>query len=390
MKILLISHYDDSFGAPKSLLELAYQLKSLGHTPIVLTPRHNKINIACDEREIENHSIFYKAAYYLDNQSNIKILNLFKKLLRYVIYLIFNNLALYKLGKIIDYNSIDIVHTNVSIIDFGAKFAEKYKLPHVWHLREFGNEDINLVPFSKNYVEYINQNSNKCIAISNAVRDFWIDKGLSSNKVIRIYNGINIENALSYNVEMVERKATLKLIFIGSLTKHKGPHHLIYALSYLPKTVLSDITLDIYGKGFQEYEIYLKKLISDNNLDQTINLKGYDKDVFLKIKDYHLGIVCSKSEAFGRVTLEYMVNKVCVIASNTGANEELIVNNNDGLIYEFENNKELAEKIMYIFSNESIRQNMVTNSYNKVITKFSSKKNAMEIVDLYKKIKRFQ
>jgi glycosyltransferase involved in cell wall biosynthesis len=44
----------------------------------------------------------------------------------------------------------------------------------------------------------------------------------------------------------------------------------------------------------------------------------------------NIGLMCSRDEAFGRVTIEFMLHKMPVIASNSGANPELVINRING------------------------------------------------------------
>lgn len=42
---------------------------------------------------------------------------------------------------------------------------------------------------------------------------------------------------------------------------------------------------------------------------------------------------------------------LCVIASNTGANIELIENKKTGILYEYANSKDLADQFVYLLNN---------------------------------------
>jgi glycosyltransferase involved in cell wall biosynthesis len=62
-------------------------------------------------------------------------------------------------------------------------------------------------------------------------------------------------------------------------------------------------------------------------------------------------LMCSRSEAFGRVTIEGMLAGKPVIGSRSGATPELIQDGVTGLIYEPRNYKQLAQKIEYLYAN---------------------------------------
>ena len=64
-------------------------------------------------------------------------------------------------------------------------------------------------------------------------------------------------------------------------------------------------------------------------------------------------LVCSRMEAFGRVTAEAMMAGKIVIGSNSGGTLEMIGPNEErGYLYQFDHPEELADKIQYALMNE--------------------------------------
>ena len=55
-----------------------------------------------------------------------------------------NRLLLQETKKYIDKWNIDIIHSNASNLDFGQLVANKYGIPHVWHVREMLYNDYQL------------------------------------------------------------------------------------------------------------------------------------------------------------------------------------------------------------------------------------------------------
>ena len=69
----------------------------------------------------------------------------------------------------------------------------------------------------------------------------------------------------------------------------------------------------------------------------------------------HIAVVASKSEAFGRVTIEAMLGGLVVVATDAGANSELIDNGKTGYLYPSGDYHKLYECIYKIQEN---RENM--------------------------------
>lgn len=176
------------------------------------------------------------------------------------------------------------------------------------------------------------------------------------------------------------------MVMLGLLNWAKGQHQIIKAIALLPKEEQKRVRLDIVGDGTAAYTNTLKQLIKENHLDGQVRLLGYQKDFYRELCQYDCGIMCSKCEGFGRVTVEYMMAGLPVIASDTGANPELIQDRYNGMLYRYENIEDLADKIMYLLSHTSCMEMLGCNAYACAVTKYTASINAWKIYEEYKKI----
>ena len=87
-------------------------------------------------------------------------------------------------------------------------------------------------------------------------------------------------------------------------------------------------------------------------------------------------MVTAKDEAFGRVTIEYMLMRMPVIASDSGANQELVDSGSTGMIYHLGNTEELANAIQMYVNNPALLAEQGSKAYSKAIDEFSAEKNA--------------
>ena len=99
-----------------------------------------------------------------------------------------------------------------------------------------------------------------------------------------------------------------------------------------------------------------------------------------------VGLMLSKSEAFGRVTIEYMFQNLAVIASDTGANPELINNNKTGLLYHYGNCNDLAEKMKMIILDKSLLSHLSSQGRIYARKEFCSTKNSDNIYRIYEEV----
>lgn len=381
MRVLFISHNDGKYGAPRSLMGLLSEfIKDKRVTPIVITGSYNEVNIFCEKNQIENYVTYHYLSVYGKSE---KFSGALKDSLKFLRYFFRNQIALHIIKSKIDIENIDIIHTNTSSMDIGNILAKKYKIKHIIHLREFGKQDFNLSAFRKNNSVFLNSTTSYFIAISQKIKDTWITQGIEKDKIKVIYNGIDIKNQ---PVRQNDRRKILKIIMVGSINIAKGQNQLIEAVGLLPREIKNNIRISIFGGGdFQDIE-NLKVRIKQLNIVNIVEFKGYSNNIKEVLGQYDIGINCSRAEGFGRTTVEYMASELAVIASDRGANKEIIDDNINGLIYKFDKYEDLAIKIKWLYDNPEIIISLGKKAHEKVVSQFTAVSNATKIFELYEEL----
>ena len=374
MKIL----YVDQGGAALALYDLIKELKDNYDdiVPIVVTGKKNGLNKMLEEIGVENYSAQYK-----NFMSSYKKPEWIYRVMLNVRYKMGQYCAIKRLEKIIDFSEIDIIHSNLNRIDIGAILAQKYKIPHIWHIREHGDgSDFKLTSVMRNPIRYMNSFNSYTIMISNSVEKVWELKGLNNKKMRLIYDGVRTE---LYNIETKQDNRNLKMIFMGGYDKNKGQEDLIDALKTLPEDLKRLIQIDFFGNGSEKYIKYLKNKIYENGLEKVMKINSYQHDIWKHISDYDIGLNCSHGEGFGRVTVEYMMAGLCPIASDRGATPEIIENGITGIIYDSSSSEELKNSIIWALNNRKAIRKMGIDASEFAKKEFSMSKHAREIRELY-------
>lgn len=382
MKTLFLLNDDDKYGAGKSSMKLIQLLKKYRDVePIVITPKYNNNNKWCDENNVENYSI-----YYLDEIIGKKN-KIPKKILKKRISLFFKSRAIKFLEQKIDFSTIDIIHTCYSGINMGMDLSNKYNIQHVWHLRDF---PITWEFFNSNQLMNMNSSNTKFIAISEITKEKWIEIGLERKKIKTIYNGIDSEDVDTKVEEKNEELFVdkLKLVFAGALVEHKNPKVILQAFSYIPEEISKNIQLDFYGSVSEEVKSELLLIAKGNNIQDIVTFHGYSNQINKLLKNYDVGLMTSLSEPFGRITIEYMLAGLTVIASNAGANPEIIKNESLGFLFDLDNPKSLADIILKLYVNREICYEVASKSRIYANKNFSALLNAKNVYNLYTKIKK--
>ena len=378
MKILYFMNHVDQGGAALALYDLIKELKDNYDdiVPIVVTGKKNGLNKMLEEIGVENYSAQYK-----NFMSSYKKPEWIYRVMLNVRYKMGQYCAIKRLEKIIDFSEIDIIHSNLNRIDIGAILAQKYKIPHIWHIREHGDgSDFKLTSVMRNPIRYMNSFNSYTSMISNSVEKVWELKGLNNKKMRLIYDGVRTE---LYNIETKQDNRNLKMIFMGGYDKNKGQEDLIDALKTLPEDLKRLIQIDFFGNGSEKYIKYLKNKIYENGLEKVMKINSYQHDIWKHISDYDIGLNCSHGEGFGRVTVEYMMAGLCPIASDRGATPEIIENGITGIIYDSSSSEELKNSIIWALNNRKAIRKMGIDASEFAKKEFSMSKHAREIRELY-------
>ena len=387
MKVVYISNKGETGGAARSQMALIEELKKkYDVTPIVLTYSKGILSKLCDEQGIENYALSYEP--FMIGGGSTKLRKAVKTILMPAYKFrksVHDKKALKAISKQIDFSGIDLIHTNTNRDDFGAILSEKYDVPHVWHIREFGDLDYDCIFLKSDAFKYMNSVKGVFITISDAVSRAWIEKGIDKTRVYRVYNGID---TLKYDSETKRSFAEkdLKFIFTGTLYENKGQIQVMKALLMLPKEVRSHITVDFYGGGAKEYIDYLLKWCDEHGIADRIKYCGFSKNLNNILPQYDGAFVCSKAEGFGRVTVEHMLSGLIVIASDSGANPELIVDGVSGFLYKSQDVKSLCDCIIKVYNNRECLPQITEAARKTVIDKFTKELNAEGVYSVYKKV----
>lgn len=384
MNVLYICHHIEIGGATKCFLEMLDGLPNKGVTPYVITPINNgTIMNHCETKNI--------ACYYFDYNDLIFGVpkNKLKKIIKYTLYPLLllkrkchNIFLLNKVKQEISMEDIDLIHSNVNREDFGIMIAKKFNKKCIMHLREFGTNDFELKYFKHNIYKYYDKNVDQFIAISKVIQNFYINKGINPTKINQIYDGIDSKDIAVKDYDNYKLNDNFKIIMMGYICDSKGQIQIIETLHLMNENERKNIKVSFYGSGSDEYLLYLNSKIKEYNLIDNFEFFEYKNNIGQLIKNYDCGFTGSYSEAFGRVTVEYMMAHLPVIASDTGANLELISDKVDGLVYKYNNFKDLKEKILLLKNDYQFRKKLADQAYINS-KKFLSNLNTNNIFDLY-------
>jgi glycosyltransferase involved in cell wall biosynthesis len=367
IRVLFVTHYSEMYGANLSLLQLILELRENFHLkPIVLLRLKGSL---CEE--LNKHQIPFIVSHYYWWVYEGKGL---KKQLHSLLKIYRNRNRVKQIISLLENkDTIDLVYTNSITVNIGVSLSKYFGCGHIWHIRETLQAYEFKLALGKRVTRlFLKKAAEKYIVISNFVGRTY-DRLIPAHKMIKIYNGIQIDDPLR-NENIFHD--TLNICLIGILSEQKNQMEALHALKYLKELEIRvTITIHLAGHHKVDYFHELEQYIESNDLTEDVFFHGHVKNVREFLDNMHIGVVCARDEGFGRVTAEYMLNRMPVIASNSGANPEIIQEGRNGYLYELYDSQQLAQRILHYIEDPQLLEKHGSYARQYAIENFSSAKN---------------
>lgn len=378
MRILFIENSGNmSAGAFHSMVTLIGLLKKYGVESYVAVPDRADGLILLETNGIPYIKIRACSYTWLISE-NDSLIEKMKMPLKYL----YTQLSSFKLTKYANEHHIDIIHENTSACYLGKFVADKLNLPHIWHIREFLEEDFGMTIWNKKRALKMMNDSTALITISDAITDKY-KKLVRQELLHKIYNGISIERFYCPERE-VSINVSSKILCVGRVCDGKGQRDVIQALAQLKIKYNVELQLYIAGEYDDEYanSIMLPAIKAD--IVDNIHFLGQCNNMRDIYSQMDIMCMSSKKEAFGRVTVEAMLSGMLVVGSNSGGTSEIIINGETGLLYEPGNVDDMAEQFKYVLDHSDEMGSIAKNGREYARQMFDANRNAKEIYELYR------
>lgn len=178
--------------------------------------------------------------------------------------------------------------------------------------------------------------------------------------------------------ELGLKETDIVLISSGELNENKNNQIIIQALSKLRHENLHYI---ICGTGSKYDE--LKKMTSDNGLDDYIHFLGYRNDIKELYRASDIFVMPSLREGLSRSIMEAMASGLPCVVSNIRGNTDLLENTNSGFLCEATDVLAYTKKIKKLANDETVRKTIGKNSLV-AIQKFNMETVEIAVSKVYK------
>lgn len=376
MKILHLIHTHGVAGAEKYLLDILPGLKEYGiycDIICVCPPAHkSKVQLYC------NRLAECGITTQLIPAKRLNVLSVASKINNYCTA-----------------NNIKFIHAHLFNSDILAVFVKfffnrKIKLLSTKHGYQESyftkNADhIGNIPYGVYYfiTKFIIGKIDKNITISKAIADLYYDIKLTPQKMPYIHHGISVDKKILREEGVQYRQYNPQLVIVGRLTAIKGHSYLFNAM---PKIIeqFPAVQLLVMGEGIEHKA--LQKQAELLGIQMHISFMGFQSNPYEYIAQSDIIILPSLYEPFGLVYIESFALQTPVVAFDVKACNEIIVNNETGILVSVKDSMALAKGIIALLQNPAERKRLVTNAYQKYLSYYNTSRMIKDTAAWYKSI----
>lgn len=371
-------------GANKSFLAMLELLSQKGVEALVVTPDTDGIYKHLRDRGISTLALNYRVAAFPPIRSFADRVLLVPRLCG---RLLSNHFAARRLAQVCKEFRADLVHTNVSVINIGFNAAHYVGIPHLWHVREYGDLDFgyHYIWSKRQQIERYRQCNSYTVCITKNIQSYNKLSGNESSKVI--YNGV-----ISGDEKLPDSRKNNYFLFVGRLEQAKGIIELLNAYSEYTKQVSEHLPLYIAGDtDSEQYKHLVVSTIESLGVQNDVKILGMCDNVNQLYADALAVIVPSAHEGFGRVVVEAMNMGCPVIGRDSAGIREQFENGRvltGGEIgFGYSNNKQLVNLLINISTQkEQHLEDITSRALNAVRKLYTMKANADSVFQFYQSI----
>lgn len=406
MKILLANnHHKHEGGAERYYLDLGHLLESKGHEVAYFSMK--------DKENIKTKW----SKYFVNNVDPNR--NGFMEIFRKIPRIFYSTEAKYKIGALIDKFKPDLVHINNIYYHISPSIIYEIKkrgVPIVQTVHDYQIISPNVIMYHNGkiceitkggkyykaifhkcvgnsfigsllsviglYIQNFNnsyfKNIDAFIAPSKFMRRKLISYGLDNKKIFQLNNFVT--NAKHVSPPKVTNNQKY-ILYFGRLSEAKG----IYKLIDLAK-IIPNIKIILAGKFDESIEKTKVMNIIDSQKINNLNFVGFKNISQLNklIKFCEFVVVPSawfENQPYS-ILESYALGKP-VIASKIGGNQEIVINNKTGLLFNSKSLKNFRTKVLLMWSNNSLTKKMGKNAYTFVSKRFDSDTHYQNLIKIY-------
>ncbi len=228
---------------------------------------------------------------------------------------------------------------------------------------------------------------------SNAVSDFLTAYGIPKEKLVTIYNGLDVDRFIdkpAYDYEQIEK-----------LTSRLNPHAKVITIVANMRSRVKNH--DLFLRGAQKIADQFPRvefvLVGDGDLREAFIAKANDLGIGSRchftgnltaipevLSISSIGVLCSDSEGFSNAILEYMAAGLPVVATDVGGAREAIIEGKTGFLIPPGDEKAFVRSVMRLLTDTELSHALGNAGRSRALTDFSRQAQIDATISLYNSI----
>ena len=366
MNILFLSHYSGLLGSNRSMESIITYFSEKGVNISIILPSKGEFYKYLMTKGMDVHSFMfiYETLYVKKNKKY------FTLPLLWIYNIVVFPFLLCKIRKI----NPDVIYTNSSSDLYSVFIAKILGKKHIMHVREFMQEDFGgYCILGRNVKRKIILKSDKLVFVSHAVANAVVGEIPQYGRVI--YNGLPTP-LKNYDYHNIDKKFRIGVVANIDISKQQD-----FAIKMMPDILelYPQATLHLIGDKECPYKRYLKELVNELKLESKVIFEGFIRNTEDIYSRFDILLMCSRSEAFGRVTIESMLRCKPVIGYEAGGTPELI---KDGITgFKFKTKSDVIKALNVIIRDGEKTRQIVSCAQKEASEKFSEQAYVNKVYD---------
>lgn len=236
--------------------------------------------------------------------------------------------------------------------------------------------------------------AHRIVVNSEAIRGFLTEAGVSAEKIVTIYNGLDPRcfvdrprgdrtEALSALAINVKREAKLVTI-VANMRSDVKNHELFLRSAKRVSADNDDAIFIIVGEG--ELQPRYEKMANELGIAERCRFLGPRSDVGALLSVSDCGVLCSRSEGFSNAILEYMAAGLPVVATDVGGAREAVMHGESGFVVPSNDEAALASAISSLLNDSDLAVRMGSAGRKAALERFSDTAQLAAVNSLYNEL----
>jgi glycosyltransferase involved in cell wall biosynthesis len=202
---------------------------------------------------------------------------------------------------------------------------------------------------------------------------------LPADRLRLVHYAVNVP--ASRQAAMPAQPPPLRIALVGMKAPGKRQEDVIRAVGLLSSHGI-DCRLALIGGEMPEYGERLRQLVKELKLEDRVEMVAFTDDPLRHVAEAHVGVICSASEAFGRVTVEAMKVGRPVVGAASGGTLDLIQDGVTGFLYPVGDAEALTGKLKMLAEDSALLEAMGRNAAQWARRSFTPERYGAALLDV--------